>query len=262
MDINSSYGLQGLSSVQAGQLEKLSSASAVEKTSEDTSGLAISENLIIQKSSLSQQIENMSSGIAMGKIAQNALSTQTQLLENMKAQTLKATDETAAKEVSQQISQSIEQFNTIADTTRYNSQTLLRTDGTIKDDLTMVSDGTIIPMEKADTRSVSDELSSFMNNFATDTDAREGFLTALDNGISKLNTYAADFASASKEMELNVKDALSAEKDASAAKSSLRNIDYAKESADFNKTNLQSQIGYLMQTQANAQQAKNIVLLS
>ncbi len=267
MDIDSSYSsLQGLSSVQAGQLEKLSSAAEVAKPSDDSSSLAISDNLTIQKSSLSQHIENMNFGIAMTTIAQNGIDSQKGLLENMRTQTLAAMDpgtgEAEMAAITGQISGSIGQFNDIAESTRFNNQELLKAKGTIEDDISIVADGTIFPLEKADTTSISDELNSFMGTFAADAEAREGFLTALDDGIDKLNIYADDYASAAEQMETNAKNALGSESEQAASKSAFKNIDYGKESADFNKTNLQSQIGYLMQSQANAQQAKNIVLLS
>ena len=267
MDIDSSYnGLQGLSSVQAGQLEKLSSSAEVAKPSDDSSALAISDNLTIQKSSLSQHIESMNSGIAMTTIAKNGIDSQTGVLENIRTQTLAAMEQGTGEEervdIARQISDSIGQFNDIAESTRYNNQQLLKAKGTIEDDISIVADGTIFPLEKADTTSISNELNSFMGGFATDAEAREGFLTALDDGMDKLNIYADDYASAAVQMNSNAKNTLSSEAEQAASKLTVSKIDYAKESADFNKTNLQTQIGYLMQSQANAQQAKNIVLLS
>ena len=267
MDINSSYGsLQGLSSVQAGQLEKLSSASGVDQVSEESSGLVISDNLTIQKSSLSQNIENMNSGIAMTAIAQNGISGQKDILENIKAEVLKAMDPQSTQEgmdaAANKISEYIGQFKMIAQSTVYNNEQILSANGTIEDDISVVADTTIIPMEKADTASISDQLSSFVADFSTDEQAGSDLLKALDEGIDRLNIYADDYSSASKLMEQTVRDALAGETNAAASRSAVSNIDYAKESADFNKTNMQSQIGYLMQSQANAQQAKNIVLLS
>ena len=75
MNINSSYtSLPNINDVQSTSLEKIGSALAVNSASDDASGLAIADALGLQKTSLSQTIDNMNSGIAMGNIAQSGIS--------------------------------------------------------------------------------------------------------------------------------------------------------------------------------------------
>lgn len=269
MNIDSSYNtnIQSLSQVQAGQLEKLSSALAINKAADDASGLAIADQLGLQKSSLAQSVENMNSGIAMSNIAQSGISSQKDILQNIRTETLKAMNGTTSQEgreaIAQQIDRYIEQYEQIAQSTTYNGQELLKTSGDPSaDDISIATDEAIIEMEKADTTSLSDTLRGFLSDFTTNPSSMTGLLDAVDDGIDQLASFASDFGSASNAMESMARSYISAETNMAAAKSTIMDIDYAKEVTDFNKTNLQTQIGYLMQTQANAAQAKNIALLS
>jgi flagellin len=260
MDINTSYNIQGLAGVQANSLEKLASAKAVNKAADDASGLAISDNLGLQKSSLTQSIENMNSGIAMSTIAQGGIREQESILENIKTETLKAMNGTTSQEdreaIAQQISKYIQDYERISESTNYNGQNLLDVNGDISDDISIVTDESIIEMSKADTKSISEKLSSFMSDFATNSESMDGLLNAVDEGIDQLAVYQSEYGSAQNQFEAYARNAMASEKEIASARSTILDIDYSKEVTDFSKSNLQTQIGYLMQTQANAIQAK------
>jgi flagellin len=268
MDINTSYNtnIQGFIGVQSNSLEKLSSALAINKASDDASGLAIADKLGLQKSSLTQTVENMNSGIAMSSIAQGGISSQKELLENIKTETLKAMNGTTSEEgrdaIANQISKYIDQYEQVANSTNYNGQSLLKTTGDATDDLSIVGDDTIIEMSKADTMSISDTLKSFMSDFSTNKASMDGLLDAVDNGIDQLASYASDYGSAMNSFASNARNSMTTEKELASAESTIMDIDYAKESADFNKTNLMSQIGMIVQSQANAVQSRVVSNLS
>ncbi len=268
MDISTSYNtnIQGLVGVQSNSLEKISSALAINKASDDASGLQIADQLGLQKSSLAQSIENMNSGIAMSSIAQSGISSQKELLENIKTETLKAMSATTSDEgrdaIANQISKYVEQYEQIAGSTNYNGQSLLKTSGDVTDDLSIATDSSIIEMSKADTMSISDKLKSFLADFSTNPDSMNGIISTVDNGIDQLASYASDFGSAMNAFASNARNSMTTEKELATAQSTIMDIDYAKEVSSFSKTNLQSQIGLIMQTQANAVQSRSINLLS
>jgi len=265
MNINSSYtGLYGLESLST--LEKLGTALSINKSSDDASKLIEAEAFELSQQSLSQSLDNMSSGIAMSTIAQTGVSSQKELLENIKIDTLKAMSDTTGtdgrKAIEKQINKYIEEYSQISDRTTYNGETLLKTSGNIDDELSIVGESSIIGMEKANTTSISDDMKSAMLNFSNDASSRDAFLDIVNSGIDKLSSYASDFGSAQNAMESTVKFSLATEMDLALAKSTIIDIDYHKEIETFSKTNLQSQIGFLVQTQANAVQNRTISLLS
>jgi len=267
MNINSSYvNAYDISGIQQNSLEKIGSALAINKASDDPSGLAIGSALGVEKSSLSQAVENMNSGIAMSNIAQGGLAGQKEILENIKTETLKAMNGTmndADRDIiANQINKYIEQYDNIANSTTYNGNSLLKTDGTSSDDISIVDKESTIDMEKADTISISDSLKPFMSDFATNPNSRTTLLTALEQGMDQLGSFQSDFGSAANAMESSARNSISTETQIASAQSTIMDIDYSKEVSDFSKNNLLSQIGLVMQSQANAIQGRNISLLT
>ena len=267
MEINSSYtNLPGISDVQTSSLGRLASSSAINSASDDPSGLLIADSLGLQKTSLTQTIENMNSGIAMSSIAQSGISSQQDILENIRTETLKAMNGTTSQEginqIQEQISKYIYQYEQIANGTTYNGETLLTTSGDTSDDLSIVGDESIINMEKADTTSISTQLRDALSTFSNSREDMSNMLDIVDQGSTQLASYASNFASASNGMESTAKYSISTEKEISLAQSTILDIDYSKEVSDFSKSNIMSQIGMVVQSQSNAVQSRSINLLS
>jgi len=267
MNIDSSYvNAYNISGLSQTSLEKVGSALAINKASDDPSGLTIGTELGVEKNSLSQSVANMNSGIAMSNIAQSGLANQKDLLENIKTETLKAMNGTMSESdrdmIGQQINKYIEQYENIANTTTYNGNPLLKTDGTTSDDISIVDMESTIDMEKSDTLSISDTLKSLMSDFSTNSNSRTTLLETLDQSINQIATYQSDYGSAANAMESSARNSISTEKEIATSQSTIMDIDYSKEVSSFSKTNLLSQIGLMMQSQANAVQGRNISLLT
>ena len=267
MTIDSSYvNAYDISGIQQNSLEKIGSALAINKASDDASGLAIGSALGVEKSSLSQAVENMNSGIAMSNIAQGGLAEQKNILQDIKTETLKAMNGTMSESdrdiIANQINKYIEQYDNIANSTTYNGNALLKTDGTSSDDISIVDKESTIDMEKSDTLSISDSLKTLMSDFSTNPNSRATLLDTLDQSINQIGSFQSDFGSAANAMEASARNSISMETQTAAAQSTIMDIDYSKEVSSFSKTNLLSQIGLVMQSQANAIQGRNISLLS
>ncbi len=267
MNVDSSYvNAYNVNSVTASSVEKLSSGLAINKASDDASGLAIADKLGVQKSSLAQSVENTISGVALTNIAQGGISNQQDILEKINTLTLQANTATTSADgreiIAQEISGLIESYEQIADTTTYNGEKLLKTAGDTSDDMSVVGEDAIVEISKADTTSISDTLKSFLNDFTTDPNARAGLLDAVNQGMTDLASYNSEYGSASNQLESMTRNYMTQETNTARAQSTIMDIDYGKEVSNFSKSNLLTQIGYLMQTQANAHQQRNIALLS
>jgi len=267
MNIDSSYvNAYNVNNVNASSIERLSTGLAINKASDDASGLAIADKLGVQKSSLSQSVENTTSGIALTNIAQGGISNQQDILENINTLTLQAMNGTTSTEgreaIAQQIGKYIEQYEQIADTTTYNGEKLLTTAGDSTDDMSVVGQDAIVDISKADTTSISDSLKSFLGDFSSNPTSMENMLNTVNQGMTQLATYASDYGSSSNQLESMTRNYMTQETNTARAQSTIMDIDYGKEVSNFSKSNLLTQIGYLMQTQANAHQQRNIALLS
>ena len=254
------YSVNGINSI-----DKLSSGSAINKASNDPSGLTIADGLQIHERALSQSISNATTGIALANIAQSALNYQKEMLSEIKGLTVQASNGTLNNNdrqiIANQIDKMLQGFESISDSTSYNGEILLKTDGTPSDDLSIVGEDEIVSISKVDTESISASLRTFLGDFANNPASRENMLTALDQNIDDLASFASDFGSASNALESSIRNQLTQVTNTTNAKSTIADIDYGQEVSNFNKTNLLTQLGYLMQTQANAHTQRTIEIL-
>eukprot|EP00767_Chilomastix_cuspidata_P004571 gnl/Chilomastix_cuspidata/4726.p1 GENE.gnl/Chilomastix_cuspidata/4726~~gnl/Chilomastix_cuspidata/4726.p1 ORF type:complete len:483 (+),score=18.35 gnl/Chilomastix_cuspidata/4726:256-1704(+) len=87
------------------------------------------------------------------------------------------------------------------------------------------------------------------------------FQGVIDSAISSLNSYRADIGSTQNQVESAVRNLMTQATNVKAAESIIRDVDYAKESANFNKQNIISQAGSYAISQANATQQNVLRLL-
>jgi len=263
---NPSYVNNYTSNSSSSTLEKIASGLAINKASDDASGLAIADQLKVQKDSMAQSIENVSSGIAMSNIAQDGISSQKDLLENIKTETLKASTSTTSEEgrqaIADQINKYIDQFENIANSTTYNGQSLLTTAGDSTDDLTIVGEDASVEMEKADTTSVSDQLRSLMSDFVSNPDSRDAMLSLVDDSMTTLSGYESDFGSAANSLESMAENYMTSRTNIANAESQIRDADFEEMYSRFKKEDLQAQIGSFVQSQMNAVQSRVVPLIS
>jgi len=222
--------------------------------------------LYSQGNALSQTIANNNTGIAMSQIAQSGLQSQQEILSNIQTLSQQAMTSTTSQEgrdaIAQQISSYLDQFDQIAQSTTYNGKSLLTTSGDSTDDISVVGSDNIVGMSKADTTSVSDSLRSFLSDFASEEASMQNMLKTAKQGTDQLASYASDFGSASNALEVSTKTAMQNEVSTASARSTILDTDYSKEVSSFSKSNLLTQVGYIMQVQSNAQQQKTIALLT
>ncbi len=79
-------------------------------------------------------------------------------------------------------------------------------------------------------------------------------LKGIDNALDTLNGWRSDFGSTQNQIESSVRNMATAQTNIKAAESVIRDVDYAAESAEFNKQNIISQAGTYAMSQANSLQ--------
>lgn len=87
------------------------------------------------------------------------------------------------------------------------------------------------------------------------------FQAVIDNAITGLNGYRGDIGSTQNQVESAVRNLMTQATNVKAAESIIRDVDYAAESANFNKQNIISQAGSYAISQANAVQQNVLRLL-
>ena len=248
----------------ANSLEKLSTGLKINKASDDASGLAIADKLRTQVTSINQGVSNGNSAIALLQIADKSMAEQSKILDTVKSKLIQAnTDTTSAdgrEAIRKDITKLLTQLDNIAVQTNYNGTSLLqasRTDTAAKTALSFQvgeNSGDLIS-----TSTVRSNTSGYA--LGTLKALTTGGLTKalassnqalVDTAITTLNGYRGDIGSTQNQVESAVRNLMTQSTNIKNAESVLRDVDYAEESANFNKLNIISQAGSYAISQSNA----------
>ncbi|AXX93538.1 flagellin [Malaciobacter molluscorum LMG 25693] len=258
-------------------LEKLSTGLRINKASDDASGLAIADKLRTQASSIGQSISNGNSAVSLTQIADKAMAEQSNILNTIKTKLIQAATDTSSDEgreaIGKDINKLLDQLNNIAKQTNYNGTTLLQgaTSGSAAVQLTFqmgeTSSDTIqtgagvranvsgLSLEGLKSAANSGTVSSFSAAKA------RSFMKTVDSALNTLNSWRADFGSTQNQLESAIRNQMTQQTNIKAAESVIRDVDYAQESANFNKQNIISQAGTFAMSQANNVQQNILRLL-
>ncbi len=253
-------------------LEKLSSGLRINKASDDASGLAIADKLRTQVTSINQGIANGSSAVSLLQIADKSMDEQSKILDTVKAKLVQANTATTSSAGRESIRKDVEklltQLDNIASQTNYNGTKLLEgaTSAAASDSLDFQvgensSDKITMSAVQANTDGLGlSTLKGLAANGLTTTIAAAQ-QTIVDSAITSLNEYRGDVGSTQNQVESAIRNLMTQSTNISAAESIIRDVDYAKESSNFNKQNIISQAGAYALSQSNASQQNVLRLL-
>ena len=268
----------------ASSLEKLSTGLKINKASDDASGLAIADKLRTQVTSINQGIANGNSAIALLQIADKSMAEQSKILDTVKAKLIQANTDTTSSigrvAIAKDVNKLLDQLNNIAEQTNYNGTALLQKKMGSEASATVSSDGLTFQIGESNTdiistKSIQANISGYsLNSLKTDVSAganatissdgktvtANGFtrtmasahMDRIDAAITQLNGYRGDIGSTQNQVESAVRNLMTQATNIKNAESVIRDVDYAEESANFNKLNIISQAGSYAISQSNA----------
>ena len=268
-------------------LEKLSSGLKINKASDDASGLAIADKLRTQVTSINQGVSNGNSAIALLQIADKSMAEQSKILDTVKSKLIQANTDTTSQAgrtaIAKDVTKLLDQLNNIAKQTNYNGTTLLQATATNTASKTALSfqvgesNLDLIKTKNIQANvngyslvSLKGHVSAGAALTAGATAAAAGAFTrafasagqkAVDRAITLLNGYRGDIGSTQNQVESAVRNLMTQSTNVAAAESIIRDVDYAEESANFNKQNIISQAGSYAISQANTVQQNVLKLL-
>ena len=88
-------------------------------------------------------------------------------------------------------------------------------------------------------------------------DKANDFMQTIDEALTQMNANRSDFGSTQNQLESSIRNMQTTQTNLKAAESVIRDVDYAQESASFNKQNIIAQAGTYAMSQANAM-AQNV----
>jgi len=256
-------------------LERLSSGLKINKASDDASGLAIADKLRTQASSIKQAISNGNSAVSLIQIADKAMGEQSNILDMVKQKLIQAATATTSAEgrsaIGKDINKLLTQLNGIASQTNYNGISLLQgaSAGATSETLTfqMGEKASNTAELNASVQSNTSGLTG-MNTLKAaasggtwSTAEARAFMDDVDTALNQLNEWRSDFGSTQNQIESGIRNMMTQVTNIKAAESVIRDVDYAEESANFNKQNIVSQAGTYAMSQANQVQQNVLRLL-
>jgi flagellin len=283
----------------ANSLEKLSTGLKINKASDDASGLAIADKLRTQVTSINQGISNGNSAVALLQITDKSMAEQSKILDTIKSKLIQANTDTTSVSgrtaIAKDITKLLQQLNNIGEQTNYNGTNLLQkarttanasTEGNLTAARTalgglsfQIGEGTqdLIKTKTINSNVAGLKLSALAKAVrsgakvaANATAGTVGVFTramasagqaAIDKAITTLNGYRGEIGSTQNQVESAVRNLMTQSTNIKAAESVIRDVDYAEESANFNKLNIISQAGSYAISQSNATQQNVLRLL-
>jgi len=265
MEVNSiNSNINSVNNAQNSSLERIATGLKINQASDDASSLSISDALKSQRSDLSQSLQNLNQGIALTRIATDGLENQQEILGNIREKLIQANTDTTSDDGKEAIKQEVlklaDQFNNIANTTKFSDQNLITPDGA-NTTLDISTADQTISVDIPNTGQIANELSTLIGGTDFATGDIAAIIERVDLASGQVSNSISDFSSTSNQLESSARNSITAEVSIARANSSLTDIDFGKEITDFSKANILTQIGYLVSTQANAAQEQNVKLL-
>lgn len=264
MDVNTINNVNNLNNVSTQTTHNVHNTKAVASNEKDASNVTIQDLTQGDRNTLSLTLRTLNEGIATSKIAQEALQKQEELLNNVTekidSQLGNTLNEEEQNELKKEIVVSLQNFNEIAQNTKFNNNTLLNQEDQYLNIATSTSSFSI---QMPNTTTLSDNLiTSFRQTDMTNPQSLNELSTAFKEGATSVNNTAKELQSVEKNLQEVAKDTIEEQMNALTTKATNNNINFGKESLDFSKNNITSQLGYLVSSQANTVQAQGVRLLS
>ena len=240
MDINSVQQLNNIPGLQQ-SVERLGSGVRLNSASDDASSLYLSDLLQLQRSGLGQSVSNINTGIAATTIADKAIGSQIDILESMRTQILEAMNGTTSPEgldaIQNEVQKQLQNFVQIADSTSFANQSLISS-ANESGELTIANNEAETTIITPQTDVIGQDLQAAAQDFSPQ--GLKNLLNKVDTAVDQLQQFRSEFGSAATELISQGRTAIGAQTEIAKAKSTLGDINFPKEVADFSKSNIQN----------------------
>ena len=270
--------ISNLSKTQGGlssSLEKISSGLRINRAADDAAGLGVATRMESDNTSLQQAMRNTNDGISLVQTAEGSLEQLTNILIRVRELSVQAANETYATSdrtmIGTELTSLMNEYNRITSTSSFNEQSLL--DATVSVSIQVGMDGT-----------AQDRITFALSGFATSGGAIASLATVfaaitagtasssvavaqtnlddIDASITALSTRRSTLGALQNRFENALAEASTLNTNISASQSQIMDVDYASESANMTRFQIQQQAGVAALAQAKAMPQSIISLLN
>ncbi len=238
-------------------LTKLSSGHRINSAADDASSMAIADTMSAQVRGLGQAIQNSNNAIGMVQVADGAMQEYSNILNDVRALTLKGgsgiLNAGNRQNLQNEINGLLSSANSIINTTSYNGINLLGGDGKFSFQ-TGANGGDNIDIDFGNASSLLPSVD------LTSAQSIEDSLKNIDNALESTGMIMSNLGAGQNALASNIRNISVTQINVASSESQIRDLDFAKESADFNKNNLLDQIGSFALAQQNASKANVLSL--
>jgi flagellin len=243
-------------------MERLSSGYRINSAADDAAGLAISEKLDSQISSLGQASQNAQDAVSLVQTADGAMNEVQSMLQRVRDLaveynngTLSSSDQAA---ITNEVAQLCAEVSQIGQQTKFNGIALLSGGSTITfqvgaDDGETVSVNALKLFGSGSSFAIDSAIFTFSGSTVT--------LASIDAGIDSVSTARSTFGAVQNRLQHTLNNLATYSENLSASESSIKDVDMASEMVNFTKLQVLQQAGTAMVAQANSDQQSVLKLL-
>lgn len=252
----------------AKSMERLASGSRINRSADDTAGMAISENTRANLRGLKQSDRNAQDGISFTQVAEGGLNQIANILLRLRDLSLQAATDTLSGEnrslIALEYNQLLAEIDRLANSTEYNGSKLLsgvgdKIDFQINTKNSDQADRISFDPAQADVSTTSLGIETSGTN--TKAMAQDS-LERIDRAINSVSELRGLFGSIQGRLNTASENILSNIENLSASNSRIKDVDVAEEASELARKNLMLQAGTSILAQANQQPGQALSLLS
>ncbi|WP_018983445.1 flagellin N-terminal helical domain-containing protein [Salinimonas chungwhensis] len=245
--------------------ERLSSGSRINSAADDAAGLQISNRMTAQIQGLNQGVRNANDGISVLQTAEGALDETTNSLQRIRQLAVQSNngvndgaDQTALK---QEIDALKEEIDRIASDTEFNGVALL--DGNYGADFQVGAEGGQSINVTIDSGTATTGFNSTDLGIAGDvtTGGADALITEVDAALERVGAARAEMGATQNRFESSIRNLSNISENVSAARSRIKDADFATETANLSKNQILQQASTTVLAQANQRPQAALSLL-
>jgi flagellin len=256
-------------------LEKISSGLRINRAGDDAAGLGVATRMETDNVSLKQAMRNTNDGISLVQTAEGSIEQLTNILIRFRELSVQASNETYTATdrgmIGTEMTALRDEYKRITTLANFNEQSLLNNASTLSIQVGIDSGSNnridIVMSDLATSLGSTDFTALSSSIFAALSDATKAAtaaanLAVLDTAINNLSDRRATLGSLQNRFENALAEASTYSTNLAASQSQILDVDYASESANMTRYQIQSQAGVAALAQAKAIPQSIISLLS
>jgi len=255
------------SASQRTTLEHLSSGSRINRAADDAAGLGISEKMKGQIRSLTQASRNANDGISLVQTAEGSMNEISNILVRFRELAIQSASDTLGdderKYTDKEVQQLKQEITRISNSTEFNGKKVLNGVGSalsIQVGANNKANEDRIDFDPQKMNATTDALGIDSLSVSSKESAQDG-LSMIDNAQKHLMVNRSDLGAFQNRLQSIVNNLEIYTENLSGANSRIRDADIAQESADMMRSNILTQTGVAVLSQANSNSAVALKLI-